>query len=312
MAAQRQGPRPADARMDDFHNMASGVPYLHHFVETSENPQHGEQSDHSDVATAKVEAENFIAGKELEAAWKALGGATDQALDALGQASHTAQDIVRHQFETAGDHPLGEAPATDAETKAAVAATQQVEKDFETVLTTMGHQQNMSDAQIQSFIDKLKAWTTMTPNLAKGYLSIPPVLSLVVALLLGGVPFSLFLMRLGIDIESPELIRYVLLGSPVLSLLLVAIAFRWRPLSQKKEIIYILWWSVAMCVPAEAIEYICVSWQLRGWSVFSIYNLPFLLLLLATWSMALGLASAMLVFVLRKGAKVFGKSESRF
>jgi len=147
----------ADARMDNFHNMASGVPFLHHFVETSENPQHGEQSDHSDVATAKGEAENFIAGKELQAAWKALGGATDQALDALGQASHTAQDIVRHQFEPAGDHPLGEAPATDEETKAAVAATQQVEKDFETVLTTMGHEQNMSDAQIQSVINKVKA-----------------------------------------------------------------------------------------------------------------------------------------------------------
>jgi hypothetical protein len=152
----------------------------------------------------------------------------------------------------------------------------------------------------------------MTPNSAKGYLSIPPVLSLVVALLLGGVPFSLFLMRLGIDIESPELIRYVLLGSPALSLLLIAIAFRWRPLSEKKEILYLLWWSIAMWVPAEAIGYICVSWPLRGWSVFSAYNLPFLLLLLVIWSTVLAFASALLVFLIRQGAKVFGPSQSRF
>lgn len=151
----------------------------------------------------------------------------------------------------------------------------------------------------------------MTRHLVNGYLSIPPVLSLVAALLLGGIPFSLFLMRLGIDIESPELIRYVLLGSPALSLLLIAIAFRWRPLSQKKEIFYFLWWSGAMWVPAEAIEYIYVSWQLRGWSVFSAYNLPFLLLLLVIWSAALGLASALLFFLIRQGAKVFGPSKSR-
>jgi len=151
----------------------------------------------------------------------------------------------------------------------------------------------------------------MTRDLVKGYLSTPPVLSLVVALLVGGIPFSLFLMRLGIDIESPELIRYVLLGSPALGLLLIAIAFRWRPLSQKKEIFYLLWWSVAMWVPAEAIEYIYVSWQLRGWSIFSAYNLPLLLLLLAIWSIALGLVTALLLFLVRQGAKVFGPSNSR-
>jgi len=118
-------------------------------------------------------------------------------------------------------------------------------------------------------------------------------------------------MRLGIDIESPELIRYVLLGSPELGLLLIAIAFSRRPLSQKKEICYLLWWSVAMWVPAEAIEYIYVSWQLRGWSVFSAYNLPSLLLLLAIWSIALGLVTALLLFLIRQGAKVFGPSNFR-
>lgn len=97
-----------------------------------------------------------MAGKEVTAAFKALSGATNQALEALGEASHTAQDIVRHQFEEAKDHPLGEAPATDEETKAAEAATQQVEKDFETTLTTMGHEQGMSNAQIQTVLDRVK------------------------------------------------------------------------------------------------------------------------------------------------------------
>ena len=147
----------ADARMDNFHNMASGVPFLHHFVGTSENPQHGEQADHSDKATAEGAATEFINGKELQAAGQALGGNTTEALEALGQATHTAQDIVRHQFEPAGDHPLGEAKATDAETKAAVAATQQVEQDFEATTELMGHGMGMTDRQISDAINRVKA-----------------------------------------------------------------------------------------------------------------------------------------------------------
>jgi hypothetical protein len=63
---------------------------------------------------------------------------------------------VTTNYEAAGDHPAGEAPATDAETKAAVAATQQVEKDFEQLLTTMGKEDNMDDAEIKSVIDTVK------------------------------------------------------------------------------------------------------------------------------------------------------------
>jgi len=147
----------ADVHMDNGFNMASGVPFLHHFVTTGDNPQHGEQEDGSSVAAAKEQSSTFMANKEIEAADLALTGHTGEALDALGQASHTAQDIVRHQYEPAGDHPLGEAPATDAETKAAVAATKEVEKGFETSLNAIGHNLGMSPAQVKGVLDKVKA-----------------------------------------------------------------------------------------------------------------------------------------------------------
>ena len=147
----------ADAHMDNLYNMASGVPFLHHFVTTGDNPQHGEQEDHSNVAEAKEQSSTFMANKEIQAADLALTGHIGEALDALGQASHTAQDIVRHNYEPAGDHPLGEAPATDAETKAAVAATKEVEKGFDTSLNAIGHNMGMSPAQIKGVLDKVKA-----------------------------------------------------------------------------------------------------------------------------------------------------------
>jgi hypothetical protein len=154
----------ADVAMDDPHNMASGVPFLHHFVETSQNPQHGEQSDHSSVEIAKQEASQYILGEQISAVGKALSGEIGQALDALGNASHTAQDIIRHQYETAGQHPIGEAPATDAETKAAVAATQEVINTFETMLTNAARSQGMSYAQIDELIYVVRLGSNSTPT----------------------------------------------------------------------------------------------------------------------------------------------------
>ncbi|MBS1813676.1 MAG: RHS repeat-associated core domain-containing protein [Acidobacteria bacterium] len=149
----------SDAGLDGWHNMASGVPFLHHFVETSENPQHAEQSDHSDVETAKSEANQFVESQILSAAWKAVGGEAGQALDALGKASHTVQDAVRHQYETAGQHPLGEKAATDSEKKAADAATRGVVNRFESTVRTIAKASGMTSTQTTSVIESVRNYT---------------------------------------------------------------------------------------------------------------------------------------------------------
>ena len=132
------------------------------------------------------------------------------------------------------------------------------------------------------------------------YLYFPPAWAVLVALFAGGIPFSLFLGRLGSDIESPEFLRYLVLGSPWLFILLLLLIFRWRALPGIEATIYAIWSSVVMCLPAEGATYVWKAWGLWGWGVFLPYNLPFLLLILTIWSMVLALPSAAIVFVLRR------------
>jgi hypothetical protein len=129
---------------------------------------------------------------------------------------------------------------------------------------------------------------------------IPPTWAILVSLLAGGIPFSLFLGRLGSDIGSPEFLRYLVLGSPWLFLLLILTIFRWRTLPWVEATIYAIWSGVVMCVPAEGATYVWKAWEFWGWGVFLPYNLPFLLLILTIWSMVLALPSAAIVFVLRR------------
>ena len=108
-----------------------GVKGTHIFVSTKDNPQHGERADGQSIADAQKQAGDFMHSKIADAASKALKGDAEGALKDLGQASHTAQDIVRHQFESASEHGWSEAPATKAEMDAAVKATQDILKQFE-------------------------------------------------------------------------------------------------------------------------------------------------------------------------------------
>ncbi len=118
----------ADRRMDNPLNVASGVAVLHHFVPTGENPQHGERADGQSREDAQKAADNFMSSKVKDAATRALQGDVQGALTDLGQASHTAQDIVRHDFESASQHGWSEPPASAAEKQAANANSKCAER----------------------------------------------------------------------------------------------------------------------------------------------------------------------------------------
>ena len=79
---------------------------------------------------------------------KALAGDVQGALTDIGQASHTAQDIVRHDFESASQHGWSEAPATPAEMKAAVQATDDLIDQFTSQVYVQGIQDGMSFGDI--------------------------------------------------------------------------------------------------------------------------------------------------------------------
>ncbi|HEU5350027.1 MAG TPA: hypothetical protein VFU55_00405 [Terracidiphilus sp.] len=135
-------------------------------------------------------------------------------------------------------------------------------------------------------------------------LCLPPIWSLIVALLIGGGSFSWALMRLGINIESPQLIHYVLLASPGLGILQVVIAMFWTDLPWIRVIAQGMWCGLAMWVPLEAITYVAVSWSLRSWSLFSFNNLPLLLVLLICWSLVIALISGLSSIAVRKVLKL--------
>jgi len=92
--------------------------------------------------------------KIRDAASKALSGDVEGALKDIGQASHTAEDIVRHKFESASEHPWSEAPATQDEMDAAVKATQDVVlRQFEAVVNAQAGDADVANEAIQNVKD---------------------------------------------------------------------------------------------------------------------------------------------------------------
>ncbi len=149
----------ANSAMDNWRNWAGGVPYLNHVWSTAENPQHGETANGQTVEEAKEQATDFIFTKTLDAAQAAVAGDAKDALVDLGQASHTAQDIVRHQFESASEHPLIEAAASPEEIKVATQATKNILDNFAEEVTELGEQKGLTKAQINEILKFTKQET---------------------------------------------------------------------------------------------------------------------------------------------------------
>jgi hypothetical protein len=124
--------------------------------------------------------------------------------------------------------------------------------------------------------------------------------SAAVCLGLGGLPFSFFLFRLGIDMESPEFPRYILVATPALMALLVTVVIAWSPIAKAHVLIDSIGLSALQWVPIEGIAFVISNWKLRGTEVFDPKHLPILLGILFIWAILAGISSAVFVLVLRE------------
>ena len=150
-AAAAQTAATANRAMDHGTWMP-GVPGFNHLTSSETqnkvNPQHGESGEHQTRQQAQAAATAFMSAKISGAAEKALQGDVRGALADLGSASHTAQDIVRHNFESGSQHPIIEAPAAEAESRAATKATSDVLDQFVTDVYDLGMSDGLSFGEI--------------------------------------------------------------------------------------------------------------------------------------------------------------------
>jgi len=140
----------------------------------------------------------------------------------------------------------------------------------------------------------------MTSDRIEPHSSLPSGVALAVCLLLGGGFSAILYFKLGIDIESAELLHYVLVATPVLMALLIATMLIWSLRVARQVFIDGMVLSACIWIPFEALAYVISAWGLRGWQVFGASNLPFFLMLLMIWSTATGLLAAVMVLVLRQ------------
>jgi hypothetical protein len=120
-----------------------------------------------------------------------------------------------------------------------------------------------------------------------------------IAALAGGLPFSLALLHLGADMASPELLRYALIASIPLSVVLIVVGVRFGSSRLLTLFGQTCLWSLIAWVPLEALTYLYSAWGLKGMTLFSREELPTLLLLLAIWSIFLAVPSTLLAFAVR-------------
>jgi hypothetical protein len=81
-----------------------------------------------------------------------------------------------------------------------------------------------------------------------------------IALLVGGLPPSLALLHLRADIASPEIIRYALIASIPLFVVLPGIVIRFGNCGLFSLFGQVCWWSLIACVPLEAFTYLYSAW----------------------------------------------------
>ena len=93
--------------------------------------------------------------------------------------------------------------------------------------------------------------------------------------------------------------RYVLIASPELFLLLSAIGMSYGETGLGSLFGKVTRWSFLMWVPLESLAYIHGCWAIVRWDAFSSNRLPFLILLLSIWSVIAALLAALVVLLIR-------------
>lgn len=104
------------------------------------------------------------------------------------------------------------------------------------------------------------------------------------SVIMSGLVFSLILLRLGIALESPELLKYMLVGTIPLSLVVAfAVLSFYRHLCTGLFLLAIVLSAIA-CMPMESLTYIFSEWGLHGSAIFERVHLPTLIGILFGWS----------------------------
>ena len=122
------------------------------------------------------------------------------------------------------------------------------------------------------------------------------VFSALFSVTISGLIFSVILLRLGSAIESPEVLRYILIGTLPLSLVVAfALLCFYRHLCIGVGLLA-MFLSMIACVPMESIAYVLSAWGLRGVEVFNRSNLPTLMGILFGWSVVVAILSTLLMY----------------
>lgn len=115
-----------------------------------------------------------------------------------------------------------------------------------------------------------------------------------------GLVFSVLLLRLGIDIESPELLRYMLIGIiPLAAVLAFATTTGLRITAARHTVSATLLLGALMCVPMESIAYLISVWGLIGHGAFASNHLPILIALLIGWTIVVALVASLGAFAVK-------------
>ena len=112
---------------------------------------------------------------------------------------------------------------------------------------------------------------------------------------IGGVPFSICLYRLGIDIVSAELLHYLLLAMPVFIIVFAVVVSLYGSHNGWAFTVTCVGLSLCMCVPLEIAAYVLSNWDLRRTGL----DLPAMTLIFSVWAIIVGLISALIVWTFR-------------
>ncbi len=113
---------------------------------------------------------------------------------------------------------------------------------------------------------------------------------------MSGLFFSLILLRLGIDVESPQLLKYMLVGTIPLSLVIAfAVLSFYRHLCTGVFLLAMFLSAIA-CIPMESLTYMFSEWGLHGSSIFERVHLPTLIGILFGWSVVVAALATLASF----------------
>lgn len=113
---------------------------------------------------------------------------------------------------------------------------------------------------------------------------------------MSGLAFSAILLRLGTAMESPEVLRYMLIGTLPMSIVVAfALLCFYRHLCVGVGLLA-MFLSMLACIPMESIAYVHSAWPLHSVEVFNGSHLPALVGVLLGWSVVIAILATLLMY----------------